>query len=107
MVASAGTAKWPGGVVARTERGLDRLRRIGGPLGDPGHRPGAGQDRGGSDGQDGDERMAAATGSPGVGDGSQIGEQARGVAVLEGIDVGELGQEDVPVAVELRWRPDG
>jgi hypothetical protein len=39
-----------GGVVAGT--GPDRLGSIGGPLGDRGHRPGAGQDRGGGDGQD-------------------------------------------------------
>jgi hypothetical protein len=57
------------GVAAGNECGPDRLGRLGGPLGDRGHRPGAGQDRGGGDGQDGDERMAAATGSSGVGDG--------------------------------------
>ena len=39
-----------GGVVAGTECGPDRLGRVGGPLGNRGHRPGAGQDRGGGDG---------------------------------------------------------
>jgi hypothetical protein len=70
-----GDGEVPGGVAAGTECGPHRLGRIGGPLGDRGHRPGAGQDRGGGDGQDGDERMAAATGSSGVGDSGQVGEQ--------------------------------
>jgi hypothetical protein len=62
-----GDGEVAGGVAAGTECGPDRLGRLGGPLGDRGHRPGAGQDRGSGDGQDGDERMAAATGSCGSG----------------------------------------
>jgi hypothetical protein len=87
-----GDGEVAGGVTAGTECGPDRLGSIGGPLGDRGHRPGAGQDCGGGDGQDGDERMAAATGSSGVGDGGQVGEQVRGVAVVEGVGVGDSGQ---------------
>jgi hypothetical protein len=37
-------------------------------------------------------KVAAATGSSRVGDGGQIGEQAWGVGVLEGLGVGEMGQ---------------
>ena len=44
---------------------------------DRGHGVSAGQDRGGGHRQDGDQRVAAATGSPGVGDGGQVGEQVR------------------------------
>jgi hypothetical protein len=38
-------------VTAHPERGQDRPGRVGGPLGDRGHRPGAGQHRRGADGQ--------------------------------------------------------
>jgi hypothetical protein len=83
-----------GSVVAGAERGPDRLGRISGPLGDRGDRPGPGQHRGGGQGQDGDQPVAAATGRSRVGDGGQVGEQVRGVAVLELTRVGrgEMGQ---------------
>jgi hypothetical protein len=81
-----------GGVAAGAQRGPDLLRRVGGPSGDRGDRPRPGQDRGGRQAQDGDQWMAAATGSSRVGDGSQAGKQVWRVGVLEGPGVGELGQ---------------
>ena len=57
-----------GGVAAGAQRGPHRLGRVGGPLGDRGQRPGTGQHRGGGQPQDGDQRVAAATGSSRVGD---------------------------------------
>jgi len=72
-----------GGVAAGAQRGPDRLGRLGGPLGDRGDRPRAGQHRGGGQAQDGDKRVAAATGRSRVGDGGEVGQQVRGVAVLE------------------------
>jgi hypothetical protein len=83
-----------GGVVAGAERGADRPGRVGGPLGDRGDRPRPGQHRRGRQGQDRDQRVAAARGSSRVGDGGQIGQQVRGVGVLElaGTGVGKLGQ---------------
>jgi hypothetical protein len=81
-----------GGLLAGAERGPDRLGRVGGPLGDRGDRPGTGQDRGGRQAQDGDQRVAAATGSARVGDAGQVDEQVRGFAVVEGLGVGQLGE---------------
>jgi hypothetical protein len=71
MVASAGTAKWSGGVAAGAQRSPHWLGRVGGPFGDRGDRPGTGQDRGGGQGQVGDQRVVAVTGSSGVGDGGE------------------------------------
>jgi hypothetical protein len=83
-----------GGVAAGAQRGPDRLGRIGGPVGDRGDRPGPGQHRGGGQPQDGDQPVAAATGSSRVGNSSKVGQQVRGVGVLEWgrIGVGEMGQ---------------
>jgi hypothetical protein len=83
-----------GSVAAGAKRGPDRLRRVGGPFGDRGDRPGAGQHRGGGHGQDGDQGVAAAASPPGVGDGGQVGQQVRGVGVgeLARVGVGEVGQ---------------
>jgi hypothetical protein len=83
-----------GGVAAGAQRGPDRLGRIRGPLGDRGDRPGAGQHRGGGQAQDGDQRMAAATGGSRVGDSGEVGEQVRAVGVLklDRVGVGEVGQ---------------
>jgi hypothetical protein len=83
-----------GGVAAGAQRGPDRLRGVGGPLGERSDRPGAGQHRGGGQAQDGDQRVAAATGTSGVGDGGEVGQQVRGVGVLElgRVGVGELGE---------------
>jgi len=64
-------------VAVGAERGPDRLGGIGGPLGDRDHRAGTGQDRGRRQPQDGDQGVAAAAAGPGVGDGGQVGEQAR------------------------------
>jgi hypothetical protein len=50
-----------GGVAAGAQRGADRLWGILGPLGDRGHRPGAGQHRSGGHSQDRNQRVAAAT----------------------------------------------
>jgi hypothetical protein len=79
-------------VAAGAERGTDWLGGVGGPFGDRGHRAGAAQDCGGGHGQDGDEWVAAATGASRVGDGGQVGEQIRGLGLLERVGVGELGQ---------------
>jgi hypothetical protein len=81
-----------GGVTASAERRTHRLRSIGGPLGDRGHRPGTGQDRGGGHGQDRDQGVAAAAGPPGVVDGGEVGEQVRWLGCSERVGVGELGQ---------------
>jgi hypothetical protein len=83
-----------GSVVAGAERGADRLGCVGGPLGVRGDRPRPGQHRGGGQAQDGDQRVAAATGSSQVGDTGQVGEQVRSVGVLElaWIGLGEVGQ---------------
>jgi hypothetical protein len=81
-----------GGVTTSAERGTHRLGGIRGPLGDRGHRPGAGQDRGGGQGQDRHQRVPAAAGPPGVMDGGQVGEQVRRVGWSERVGMGELGQ---------------
>ena len=85
-----------GAVVAGAQRGPDRLGGVGGPLGDRGDRPCPSQHRGGRQGQDGDQRVAATTGSSRVGDGGKVGQQVWGFGVLElaavGLDkVGEGG----------------
>jgi hypothetical protein len=89
-----GNGEVAGGVVAGAQRGPDRLGCLGGPLGDRGDRPGAGQDRGSGHGQDGDQRVAAATGGSRVGDGGQVGQKVRGVGVLklDRVGVGEVGE---------------
>ena len=94
MVASAGTAKWPGASrrapsAARTGWGASAA-----PFGDRGDRPRAGQHRGGGHPQGGDQRMAAPTGSSRVGDSGQVGEQVWGVGVLrlDRVGVGEVDQ---------------
>jgi hypothetical protein len=81
-----------GGVAAGAERGPDLLGRVGGPFGDRGDRPRPGQDRGGRQAQDSDQRVAAATGSSRVGHGGQAGKQVWRVGVLEGLGLGELGE---------------
>jgi hypothetical protein len=53
---------------------------------------GAGQHRGGGQAQNGDQRVAPATGRSRVGDAGEVGLQVRGFAVLEGVGVGEVGQ---------------
>jgi hypothetical protein len=89
-----GDGEMVGGVVAGAQRGPDRLGCIGGPLGDRGDRPGAGQHRGGGQAQDGDEGVAAALGSSRVGNRGEVGQQVRGVSVLEWerAGMGEVGQ---------------
>jgi hypothetical protein len=83
-----------GSVVAGAERGPDGLGRVGGPFGDRGDRPRPGQHRGGRQAQDGDQGVAAATGSSWVGDGGEVGKQVWTVGILEGLGVGELGEGD-------------
>jgi hypothetical protein len=82
-----------GGVAAGAQRGPDRLGRVGGPFGDRGDRPRAGQDRGGGQAHDGDQRVAAATGRSRVGDGGEVGKQVWGVGALEldRVGAGEVG----------------
>jgi hypothetical protein len=93
--ATDGGLGWDGPVVGRiaagAERGPDRLWGIRGPLGDRGHRPGAGQHRGGH-GQDGDQPMAAATATSWVADRREVGQQVRGFGFLERLGILELGQ---------------
>jgi hypothetical protein len=81
-----------GGVAPGAKRGTDRLGRVGGPLGNGGKRAGAGQHRGCRQGQDGDQRMAAAQGTSRVGDGGQVGEQVQGLGFLEGAGIAQRGQ---------------
>jgi hypothetical protein len=83
-----------GGGTAGAQRGPDGLGRVGGPFGDRGHRAGAGQDRGGGQGEDGDQGVAAATSRSRVGDGGEVGQQVRGVGVLElaRVGMGEVGE---------------
>jgi hypothetical protein len=64
-------------IATGAERGTNWLGRVGGPFGDRGKRPGTRQHRGRRQGQDGDQRVAAARARPGIGDGSQVGEQVR------------------------------
>jgi hypothetical protein len=81
-----------GSLLAGAERDPDRLGRLGGPLGDRGDRPRPSQHRGGRQAQDGDQWVATATGGSRVGDAGQVGEQARGFAVVEGLGVGQMGE---------------
>ena len=64
-----------------------------GPSSNP-NEPRPGQDRGGRQAQDGDQRVAAATGSSRVGDAGQVGQQVWGFGVLElaAVGVDELGE---------------
>jgi hypothetical protein len=82
-----------GGVSAGAERGPDRLRGIGGPLGDRGHRPGAGQHRGGGQSQDRGQRVAAATTPSRVRNRGGKGKQIGCVGRPERIGVAEVGGE--------------
>jgi hypothetical protein len=100
MVASAGTAQRSGASrrapsAARTGWG------VGGPLGNGGKRAGAGQHRGCRQGQDGDQRMAAAQGTPRVGDGGQLADPGVLVYVLL------LRAWVVRLAVRGWWHRDG
>jgi hypothetical protein len=79
-------------VAAGAERSPHRLGGVGGPLGDRGHRLGAGHDRGRGDGQDRGQRVAAAAGPSGVVDGGQVGQQVCRFGWSERGGVGELGQ---------------
>ena len=72
-----------GGLLAGAEHNPDLWGRISGPFGDRGDRPRPGQHRGGRQAQDGDQRVAAATGVSGVGDAGQIGQQVWGFGVVE------------------------
>jgi hypothetical protein len=82
------------GVAAGAERGPDGLGRLGGPFGDRGDGPGAGQHRSGGQAQDAGQRVAAATGRSRVGDSGEVGQQVRGLGVLEFERVGrsEVGE---------------
>jgi hypothetical protein len=81
-----------GSVTAGAERDTHRLRGVGGPLSDRGHRPGAGQDRSGGHGKDRDQRMAAATALSRVVDCGEVGEQTRRFSWSQRVGVGELGE---------------
>jgi len=63
------------------ERGPDVLGSLGGPFGDRGHRAGTSEHCGGGHGQDGDERVEAATRGTRVGDAGQVGEQQAGACL--------------------------
>jgi hypothetical protein len=104
-----------GGVAPGAKRGPDRLGCVGGPRGNGGKRAGTGQHRGGRQGQDGDQRMAAAQGTSRVGDGGQGGEQVRGSASWRGwhrqagpgpAGSGMMGrQARASTAIMRRWEP--
>jgi hypothetical protein len=79
-------------IAACAERGTHWLGRVSGPFGDRGNRPRTGQDRGGSDGEDGDQRMTATRAGPRVVDRGEISEQVRGLGWSERASVPELGQ---------------
>jgi hypothetical protein len=83
-----------GPVATGAERHADRLRRIGGPLGDGGKRPGTGQHHSRRQGEDGNQWVAAAGTRPGVGNGGKVGQQVRGFGVLEfaRVGMGEVGE---------------
>jgi hypothetical protein len=83
-----------GGLLSGAEHNPDLLGRISGPFGDRGDRPRPCQHRRGGQSQDGDQPVAAATGSSWVGDAGQIGQQVWGFGVVElaGGGVGELGE---------------
>jgi hypothetical protein len=72
-----------GGLLAGAEHNPDLLGRISGPFGDRGDRPRPCQHRRGGQSQDGDQPVAAATGSSWVGDAGQIGQQVWGFGVVE------------------------
>jgi hypothetical protein len=63
-----------GGVAPGAERGADALGCVGGPFGDRGDGLRAGQDRGGGQGEDSDQGVAAAAGCSWVGDGGEVGQ---------------------------------
>jgi hypothetical protein len=106
-----------GGVAPGAKRGTDRLGRVGGPLGNGGKRAGAGQHRGGRQGQDGDQRMAAAQGTP-AGRGWWPGRRAGARARLPGggwhrqagpgpAGSGMMGrQARASTAIMRRWEPN-
>jgi hypothetical protein len=70
------------------ERGTDLLVCVRGPLGDRGERPRAGQDRRGSDGEDGDQWMPAPGTPSRVADRGEVAEQVRCLRWSERISVG-------------------
>jgi len=80
------------GIASGAERGTDRLGCVGGPFGDRGDRPRTGQDRGSGEHENGNQRVPAPGASPGVGDGSQIGEQLRRFSWSERTGIAERGQ---------------
>jgi hypothetical protein len=67
-------------VTAHAQRGQDRPGRVGGPLGDRGHTPGAGRHRRGADGQHAGHGVPSAPPVTRVADHRQPLQQARAVA---------------------------
>jgi hypothetical protein len=83
----------PGGRVRPcTQRGQDGLGGVRGPFGDRGHRLGARQDRGSSDGEDRHQRMTLPRPGPRVVDRGKVGEQVWWLGWSEPVGVDELGQ---------------
>jgi hypothetical protein len=86
---------WPEGagqgMTAHPERGQDRVGRIRGPLADRGQRPGAGQHRAGRHGQHHAQWVPSAAPLSGVGELSEVLEQA---AVLVAHQRGRRGRRD-------------
>jgi hypothetical protein len=74
------------------QRGPDHRRGIRGPLGDRGQGPGAGEHRGGGQGQDRHQPMSAARAGSWVRNRGQVGQQVRGFGGLQRPSVIELGQ---------------
>ena len=80
------------GIASGADRGPDRLGCVGGPFGVRGERPRTGQDRGGGEHEDGDQRVPAPGANPGVGDGGQVGEQLRRFSWSERTGIAKRGQ---------------
>jgi hypothetical protein len=93
-------------VAAHPERGRHRPGRVGGPLADPGQRPGAGHHRGDRHGQHRAERVPSATPVAWVGD---LGEVVEQTTALVGRQRGGRGQpmDVLQTSSRMPWDPVG
>jgi hypothetical protein len=76
-VLSSGADRRPVSGSQEAPRGADGLVGVGGPFGDRGERPRAGQHRRSGHRKDRDQRVAAAAAGSGVGDRGEIAQQMR------------------------------
>jgi hypothetical protein len=79
-------------IAVRAERGTDGLVNVGGPLGDRGERPRAGQHRRGGHCQDRDQWVSTAGPSSWVANRGKVGEQVWGLSRSERISLSQDGQ---------------